>query len=408
MRDFSNHATNRRERQDVEITDIRTGVVRASTNRRWNLVSVHTDTGHVGYGESYRGAAIPELVNYMKNFLVGENPLDVERLFRRMVQETSGHGGTTGKIVSAATGVEIALWDVAGKILDVPTYQLLGGKYRDEVRMYCDGHAGAPRMLKGGYQELASDEEFAPEAYERTANRILDMGFDAMKFDLDTPMDNEPDPFNGRVSNESLAHKVEVVETLRDAVGNKIDLAFDCHWDYSIESAKRVAKALEPYDLMWLEDLVPPENIDAQREVTQSTSTPITTGENRFRTHEFKDLIYNFATDILSPDTAHCGGLAETKAIANRAEENYMLIAPHNTCSPIGTIANVHLCCAIPNFLALEFHAKDVEWWDDLHTNPDPLIQDGYIEVPERPGLGIELNEDVAREHLADPGTMFA
>ncbi|SFG85041.1 L-alanine-DL-glutamate epimerase [Halopelagius inordinatus] len=405
MRDFSNRTTNRAPDRDVTITDIETCVVEG--NFEWNLVRVHTDAGVTGIGESYRGGGVTEVMEYMKRFLVGENPLDVERLFRRMVQETSGHGGTTGKVVTAASGIEIALWDVAGKVLGVPAYQLLGGKYRDEVRIYCDCHAGEAYEVSDGYPSAHDDDAYAAEAYAEEAARVVDMGFTALKFDLDQPFDNDPDPFNGRASNAAVRRKVETVEAIREEVGYDVDLAFDVHWDYTIDTAKRLASKLEPYDLMWLEDVVPPENADAQREVNRATSTPLATGENRFRVHEFEELLYDFGVDIVTPDPTTCGGLAESKAIANRAEENYIAFSPHNVCGPVGTMACVHLGACVPNFDVLEYHALEVEWWDDLHDRDRPLIEDGYIEVPEEPGLGIGIDEDVARDHLLDGGTMF-
>lgn len=397
MRDYSNHTTNRPPERDVAITDISTTVVEG--NFEWNLVEIHTDAGITGIGEAYRGGGVTDIMDYMKRFLIGENPLDIERVFRRMVQETSGHGGTTGKVVTAASGIEIALWDTAGKLLDVPVYQLLGGKYRDDVRIYCDCHAGEAFELEHGYHSPADDDAYAVEAYVDVAERVVDMGFTALKFDLDQPFDNHPDPFNGRVSNAALERKRETVSAIRDAIGYEIDLAFDVHWDYTIDSAKRLARKLEPYNLMWLEDVVPPENMAAQREVARAVNVPLAAGENRFRVHEFKDLLYDFGVDIITPDPATCGGLAESKAIANRAEENYIAFSPHNVCSPVGTIACVHLGACIPNFDVLEYHALEVDWWDDLLVRNDPIIEDGYIEVPEAPGLGIELDADVVVEH---------
>lgn len=407
MRDYSVQPTNREPDRDVEITGLETTVIEG--NFDWNLVRIHTDTGVTGIGESYRGAAVTDIMDFLEDLVVGENPLDVERIFRRLVQETSGHGGTTGKVVTAISGVEIALWDVAGKLLDLPVYQLLGGKYRDEVRIYADCHAGEAYELDKGYHAAHEDEAYEPEAYAATAKQVVEEeGYTALKFDLDTPIDNDPDPFNGRISNAAVEQKRETVAAIRDAIGMEPDLAFDIHWDYSIDSAKRVCDALEPYNLMWLEDPVPPENMEAQREINRYASVPIATGENRFRVHEFKDLLYEFGVDIVTPDPTTCGGLAETKAIANRAEENYIPFSPHNVCGPIGTMACVHLGASIPNFDVLEFHARDVDWWDDLHTNSDPLIQDGYIEVPETPGLGIELNETVAAEHVKGDGPLWA
>ena len=406
MRDFSQQTTNRAPNRDVEITDIETCVIQG--NFEWNYVRVHTDAGVTGIGESYRGGGVTGIMEYMKRFLIGENPLDVERLVRRMVQETSGHSGTTGKVVTAITGIEFALWDIAGKVLGVPVYQLLGGKYRDEVRIYADCHAGESYAVDAGYQVAHEEEAYEPEAYAEVAQQVVEQeGFTALKFDLDTPIDNDPDPFNGRISNAAVEQKRRTVEAIRERIGYEPDLAFDIHWDYSIDSAKRVCDALEPYDLMWLEDPVPPENMEAQREITRYSRVPIATGENRFRVHEFKHLLYDFGVDIITPDTSTCGGLAVTKEIASRAEENYIVVSPHNVCGPIGTMANVHLGAAIPNFDVLEYHARDVEWWDDLHDKDEPLIQDGYIEVPEEPGLGIDIDEDVAKDHLHDPGTMF-
>jgi gluconate/galactonate dehydratase len=405
MKDFSNQITNRTEDRDVAITDVKTCVVEG--NFEWNLIKVETDAGVTGIGEAYRGGGVPELVAYTKRFLVGENPLDVERLFRRIVQEMSGHGGTTGKVVTAASGIEIALWDAAGKILDVPVYQLLGGKFRDEVRIYCDCHAGEAYAVEDGSTEYADAEAYSPAAYASEARRVVDMGFTALKFDLDLETDNEPDPFNGRLTNGAIEHKREIVAAVRDEIGFEIDLAFDCHWDYSVESAKRLAHELEEYKLMWLEDLIPPENMNAQIEVTKATKTPVATGENRFRVHELSELIYDHGVDIVTPDPTTVGGLGETMRIADRAEENYVPISPHNVCSPVGTMACVHLGAAIPNFDVLEYHALEVDWWDDLVERDDPLIQDGSIEVPEKPGIGVELDEDVVDEHRLEGTSGF-
>ncbi|WP_440766292.1 mandelate racemase/muconate lactonizing enzyme family protein [Natronorubrum sp. DTA7] len=405
MKDFSNQITNRDESRDVEITDINTCVVEG--NFEWNLITVETDAGVTGIGESYRGGGVPELVEYTKRFLIGENPLDVERLYRQIIQEMSGHGGTTGKVVTAASGIEIALWDVAGKLLDLPVYQLLGGKFRDEVRIYCDCHAGEAYAVEDGSTEYATAEAYSPEAYANEARRVVDMGFTALKFDLDLEMDNDPDPFNGRLTNGAIEHKREIVAAVREEIGYEIDLAFDCHWDYSVESAKRLAYKLREYDLMWLEDLIPPENMATQTEVTKATKTPIATGENRFRVHELSELIYDHGVDIVTPDPTTVGGLKETMRIADRAEENYMPISPHNVCSPVGTMACVHLGAAIPNFDLLEYHALEVDWWDDLIHRDEPLIRDGYIEVPETPGIGVELDEDVVEAHTLEGTTTF-
>lgn len=405
MRDFSDQIDVRDSERDVAITSIDACVVEG--NFEWNLIKVETDVGVTGIGEAYRGGGIPELVEYTNRFLVGENPLDVERLVRYIFQEMSGHGGTTGKVVTATSGIEVALLDAAGKILGLPVYQLLGSKYRDEIRLYCDCHAGEAYAVKDGATDYADAEAYSPEAYAAEAARVIDMGYTALKFDLDLPADNDPDPYNGRLTNAAIREKREIVAAVRDEIGYDIDLAFDCHWDYSVESAKRLAYELEEFDLMWLEDLVPPENMNAQKEVTQATRTPVATGENRFRVFELSDLIYDHGVDIVTPDPTTVGGLTETMRVADRAEENYIPMSPHNVCSPVGTMACVHLGAAVPNFDLLEYHALEVKWWDDLLKRDEPLIRDGYIEVPEEPGLGIELDEAVVEEHRLEGTSGF-
>lgn len=405
MRDFSDQIDVRDPERDVAITSIDACVVEG--NFEWNLIKVETDVGVTGIGESYRGGGIPELVEYTNRFLVGENPLDVERLVRYIFQEMSGHGGTTGKVVTAASGIEVALLDVAGKVLDLPVYQLLGSKYRDKVRLYCDCHAGEAYAVEDGATDYAGADAYTPEAYAAEAARVTDMGFEAIKFDLDLPADNANDSYNGRLTNAAIREKKEIVQAVREEIGYDIDLAFDCHWDYSVESAKRLAYELEEFDLMWLEDLVPPENMDAQKEVTQATRTPVATGENRFRVFELSELIYEHGVDVVTPDPTTVGGLTETMRVADRAEENYIPMSPHNVCSPVGTMACVHLGAATPNFDLLEYHALEVKWWDDLLERDEPLIRDGYIEVPEEPGLGIELDEAVVEEHRLEGTSGF-
>ena len=405
MRDYSGTHLTRGADRDLAITEISTAVVEG--NFEWNLVRIETDAGITGIGEAYRGGGTPAVIEYTNRFLVGENPLDVGRLVRYIFQEMSGHGGTTGKVVTAASGIETALWDIAGKVHDMPVYQLLGSKYRDRIRMYADCHAGEAYRVEDGATAYADHAAYSPAAYAAEAERVVGMGFTAIKFDLDLPRDNEPDRTNGRLSNAAIAEKVAIVEAVRDAVGGSIDLAFDCHWDYSVESAKRLAYALEPYDLMWLEDLIPPENMAAQVEVTQATRTPVATGENRFRVFELSELIAARGVDIITPDPTTVGGLAETMRVADRAEEQYMPVSPHNVCSPVGTMACVHLAAAMPNFDVLEFHALEVPWWEDLLVDAAPIIEDGYITVPEAPGLGIELDLDVVEKHLLAGTSLF-
>ena len=394
MRDLSAETmdvtASRGERRDVEITDVQTTMV--DGNYPWILVRVYTDAGLVGTGESYWGGGDTAIIERMKPFLVGENPLDIDRLYEHLVQKMSGEGSISGKVISAISGIEIALHDVAGKLLDVPAYQLVGGKYRDEVRIYCDLH---------------TENEADPQACADEGERVVEnLGYDAIKFDLDVPSGHEKDRANRHIRNPEIDHKVEIVEAVTERVGDRADVAFDCHWSFTGGSAKRLAKALEPYDVWWLEDPVPPENHDVQKTVTHSTSTPIAVGENVYRKFGQRTLLEPQAVDIVAPDLPRVGGMRETRKIADLADMYYIPVAMHNVSSPIGTMASAHVGAAIPNSLAVEYHSYELGWWEDL-VEEDNLIQDGYMPIPEDPGLGLTLDLDAVEEHMVEGETLF-
>ena len=375
--------------RDVEITDVQTTMV--DGNFPWTLVRIYTDAGVVGTGEAYWGAGAPELIERMKPFVIGENPLDIDRMTEHLVQKMSGEGSIGGVTVTAISGIEVALHDLAGKILDIPAYQLLGGKYRDKVRVYCDCHTA---------------DEADPTACADEAERVVEeLGYDALKFDLDVPSGHEKDRANRHLRGVEIDHKVSIVKAVTERVGSRADVAFDCHWTFSGGSAKRLAKALEPFDVWWLEDPVPPENHDVQREVTQSTSTPIGVGENVYRKHGQRRLIENQAVDIIAPDMPKVGGMRETRKIADLADMYYVPVAMHNVASPIATMGSAHVGAAIPNSLAVEYHSYELGWWEDLVE--EDVIEDGYIEIPEKPGLGVTLDMDVVEEKMVDGETLF-
>jgi len=393
MRDLSAEAMgatgSRGGGRDVQITDVQTTMV--DGNFPWTLVRVYTDAGVVGTGEAYWGAGVPELIERMKPFVIGENPLDIDRLYEHLIQKMSGEGSVEGVTVTAISGVEIALHDLAGKLLDVPAYQLLGGKYRDEVRVYCDLH---------------TESEANPEACADEAERVVeDLGYDALKFDLDVPTGFEMDRSNRHLRPPQIRHKVDIVREVTERVRDVADVAFDCHWSFSAGSAKRLASKLEEFDVWWLEDPVPPENIEVQREVTGSTTTPIATGENRYRVTEMRRLIESHAVDIVAPDLPKVGGMRETRKIADVANQFYVPVAMHNVSSPVATMAAAHVGAAIPNALAVEYHSYELGWWADLVE--ESVIGDGYIQVPEKPGLGLTLDMDAVEEHMVDGETLF-
>jgi gluconate/galactonate dehydratase len=303
----------------------------------------------------------------------------------------SGEGSLAGVTVTAISGIEVALHDLAGELLEVPAYQLLGGKYRDEVRVYCDCHTEA---------------EADPEACADEAERVVsELGYDALKFDLDVPSGHEVDRANRHLRPGEVRHKAELVERVTESVRDRADVAFDCHWSYSGDSAARLARAIEEYDVWWLEDPVPPENHDVQREVTRGTSVPIAAGENVYRTHGHRRLVTEHAVDIIAPDLPKVGGMRETRKIAGLADLYYVPVAMHNVSSPVATVAAAHVAAAIPNVLAVEYHAYELDWWGDLVA--ETVIEDGRIEVPETPGLGLTLDLDAVEEHMVGGETLF-
>jgi L-alanine-DL-glutamate epimerase-like enolase superfamily enzyme len=315
----------------------------------------------------------------------------------------SGEGSLDGATVTAISGIELALWDLVGRALNTPIYNLFGGRYRDSIRIYADCHAG---------------RDHDPASYAERAREVAAAGFTEIKFDLDNknsftldisedlnPRRQWYEPFNRTISTAERDWMVSLVAAVREAVGREVMVAMDCHWKFGVGDAIKLAQALEPYDLLWLEDPVPPENINAQLKVTAATKTPICTGENKYRKHGFRDLIEKQAVEIIAPDIPKMGGLMEAKKVADQADMYYMPVAPHNVASPVGTVAAAQVCAAMGNFLVMEYHAHDVPWWSDL-VDGDPPITNGFIHLTEAPGHGLTLNEDVGREHLK-PGSSF-
>lgn len=373
----------------MKITDIRTAEVRGHGYSTY--VRVYTDEGLTGTGECiHGGAGCPALVQDLKHLLIGEDPLQVEMLWEKMRRSHIFNGALAGNLVTAMTGIEIALWDLKGKALGLPVYELLGGKFRDRVRVYCDSHAGR-------------DE--TPQSYAERAREVVAMGFTALKFDVDDARSPyRYDRWNWTAPPGEIAQMVERIAAVREAIGPDIDLAVDMHGRYDTTSGIRVAQALAPYKIMWLEEPVPPENVAAMREVKRHSPVPICAGENLYLRWGFRDLIEQQAVDIIMPDIPKCGGLAECRKIANMAEVYYIPFAPHNVCGPIGTMASAHVCATVPNFLVLEWHWVDRPHWHELVLADPPIIRGGYIRLPDRPGLGVELNEDAAKKYLR-PGT---
>jgi L-alanine-DL-glutamate epimerase-like enolase superfamily enzyme len=412
----------------VKIRRLKTAVVEG--NFDWTFVRIETDDGIRGLGECFFAPGLTSILRSLEPLLIGEDPRDIHRLFRKLQLATSGAGSIAGIIYNAISGVEAALWDVLGKSLEVPIYRLLGGKFRDRVRVYADCHGGealesldevlrsrpaswepkdSAHTVRDYFGEVGDEAPSSPEDYRRQALKKKAEGFTALKFDLDVPGTHGIDVHNRAISNRAIDYMVASIGAVYEAVGADTDIAVDCHWRYNAGDVVKVARELEPFRLLWLEDPVSPNNTAALKEVSSKVRVPIATGENLFLFDGFQDIIASHALSIVAPDLQKVGGLAVAQTIAQFADAHTMLVAPHNISSPVGALAAAHFCAAIPNFLALEFHASDVPFWNDLVEGlPKPIIQNGYISVPEKPGLGITLNEDVARKYAHKGEPFFA
>ena len=386
----------------MKITDVQACVVGRSEPHSggsvWTFVRIYTDEGITGTGECNSagtftsGFATKETVLTLKSLLVGEDPNNIGPLYEKMRRRGRYGGGSSAPFTFALTGIENALFDIVGKALGVPVYQLLGGQFRDRIRLYADCHAG---------------ETNDPAAYAAKAQEVVAEGYSAVKFDVDHKAETKLDRYNWTVGAAEMTHIIDLIAATREGIGYDIDLAIDCHGQFDLPSAITLAKAVEDLRLLWLEEPLPAENIDALAQVRASTSTVICTGENHYTRYDFLELLRQQAVDVIMPDLAKAGGILEAKRIADMADVHYIPIAPHNVSSPLGMMAACHVLASIPNFLVLEFHGRDVTWWEDLCTGEKPFIEAGWMEVSQAPGIGVELDDDVARSMLWGGDTYF-
>jgi L-alanine-DL-glutamate epimerase-like enolase superfamily enzyme len=389
--------------RDLKITDVKTmeirGNPRGDGHYVWGIVKIETNSDHHGIGETFRGIESLDPVERMADTIIGENPLDPERIAEKLGRAHYVASGGIGRAAIAA--IETACWDLKGKVHDVPVYELLGGKYRNEITLYSDTEA-----LVGDSVGIDFSEEYDPAAYAEAAGVAVDRGFQVIKFDLDVPTPGRPDEDRAsrRLDNEGIEHKVSLVEAVRDEVGDDYDLGMDLHWSYTVETAVRLGSKLERFDLAFLEDPIHPKKIDAQKRAKRRIDLPILTGENLTSVSEFQEALENDLLDIAAPDVAMCGGLAELQKIAAVCDAYGVPLAPHNLGSPVSTVAGAHLAASVQNFFSLEFRGGDTPWWEDLVTRTNasgPIVEDGKIALPEGPGLGIEITGD-SREHVTE------
>ena len=391
----------------LKITDLRLAVV--ASNYDYPILRLDTNQGIYGIGE-VRDAGHRENALQYKNILLGQNPCNVDGLFRHMK-----HYGNWGREGGGVSGIELALWDLVGKVYGVPCWQLLGGKYRDQVRLYAD---------------TPEPEEPTPEAYTAAVKTRLDLGLTFIKFDIRAPRDGDGEnlligtrtrhenglgqrwraPGHGRVtklSDAGLARMGEVVAAVREAVGWEVSLCTDHfgHGAMTVKEVIRLARVVEPYGLAWLEDPMPWHDIDGHKQVTDAINVPTAAGEELYLWDGFREMIEKRAVDIIHPDLLTSGGMAETKRIADYAERYGLPTALHFAGSPIAFMANLHCAAAIPSFVALEHHGLDLPFWRDLVTGLDAdYLQDGYVAVPDKPGLGVDLNYEGIEANLRRGG----
>lgn len=417
----------------LRITDVRFVDIDGAP-KRCTLLRIDTNQGISGYGE-VRDASSKTYALMLKSRLLGENPCDVDRLFRKLKQfgGPSRQGG-------GVSGIEIALWDLAGKAYGVPLYQLLGGRFRDRVRVYCDtdvdgrhtGHdmgLALKKRMEMGFTFLKMDlgiglllEEpgtiNAPLGYmqelQRYAGHILNVQGGSVTADMvraqkSYQLVTTPHPMTGiHLTEKGLDYLEEYVRQVREVIGYEVPLAIDHFGHVCVEDCIRFVRRMEKYNLAWIEDMIPWMYTDQYVRLRSGTCVPVCTGEDIYLKEGFETLIRAGGVSVIHPDILTCGGALELKKIADFADEHGVATAIHMAESPVACLAAVHAAAAMHSVLALEFHSVDVPWWGDMVTGiPRPLFENGFIRVPEKPGLGFdELNEAVLREHInpAIPG----
>ncbi len=415
---------------DLRITDMRFADI-AGAPMHCTLMKISTNQGIEGYGEIRDGASRTYAL-ILKDRILGENPCNVDKIFRR-IKQFGNHARQGGGVC----GIELALWDLAGKAHGVPVYQMLGGKFRDTIRMYCDtdvhgkhdgsdmGRALRERMALGytflkmdlgiGYLLDKPGTLSAPvglldamrRAWKQRRPNTADASDDELSLRHDRnrryDLQNIAHPFTGiHLTEKGLDLLEEYVDQVRAQVGYEVPLAMDHFGHIPLEDCIRIARRLERYNPAWLEDMLPWQLTGQYERLSRATVAPICTGEDIYLKESFQPLLERGAVSVIHPDILSCGGILELKKIGDMAQEHGVAMAVHMAESPIACLAAVHACAATENFTALEYHSVESEWWSRIVKGlPDPIVENGYITVPEGPGLGIEaLNDEVIGEHL--------
>jgi L-alanine-DL-glutamate epimerase-like enolase superfamily enzyme len=395
----------------MKVTDIRTmrlagpdphGV--GGVERTWQieLLRVDTDVGIHGLGEAGSMMGDSEAIAYCREWLIGKDPLAIRPFVRAMLYgglppydpQMSPTATVVGPISWAVSGIEMALCDIAGKALGTPVYNLLGGAFRNRVRVYLD---------RSGVADPTDDN-----AWRKLAERVRSEGFTDLKFDAEwVAPELSRDPWNRSIGRDQIHKTVERLALVRDVVGADIEIALDGHMSYDVDSAVRLARALEPIGLSWFEDPIPILDVDGLARVREASRIPICAGE-MFVTEQFRTFIDRGALDIAHPDVLFVGGLHEARTVADLADLHSIPLALHNNGSALTSIGAAHVAASSPNFIALEYHFYDAPWIGRvIRREGHELFEGGHVVLSDAPGLGIELDLEVCRQYLAPGESLF-
>lgn len=401
------------------------------------LLKIYTNQGLEGFGE-VRDAGDRLYAEMLKSRILGENPCDIDRIFRR-IKQFGGHARQGGGV----SGIEVALWDLAGKAYGVPVYQMLGGKFRDKIRMYCDtdvsgrpdgkimGHA-LKKRLDAGFTFLKMD--LGIDLLHGVEGALCaPLGYSAKADDAAAVMAAHPKgssewrnarnrhyescnvahPFTGiQITQTGTDFLVQYVADVRAVIGYEVPLALDHFGHIGINECIRLAKKLEDFNIAWIEDMVPWQYTEQYVRLQNSVNIPVCTGEDIYLKENFKPLLESGGVSVIHPDLLTVGGIMELKKVGDMAQEYGVEMAVHMAESPVGCMAAANVCAATENFIALEFHSQDTPWWNDIAKGlPRPVIQNGFIEITDKPGIGIEeLDDEVLAEHIKsdEPGVWLA
>ena len=368
----------------MKITDVKT-LVMGTSWRNLTFVKVETDEGLTGVSEVRMNNRTDALLAYLdgakRRHVIGCNPFNTEDIYQRMFRNDYGRAGEI--VATGISVVEIACWDIIGKVLNQPVYRLLGGVCHDKMKAYANGWYKVERT---------------PEEFHAAAKKVLEKGYKALKFD----------PFGAgyyELSYEEKLKSISLVEAVRDSVGPEVEILVEMHGRFSPATAIEISRELEQFKPSWVEEPVPPDNIAALVKASEKINIPIATGERFHNKFEYRELINTQAADILQPDITQTGGLLETKKIAAIGDMCYMLLAPHNVGGPVSTATSLHFAASTPNFKIQEHFNDFSEAWVKEAAAGCPEVIDGYFSLPNGPGLGMTLNEDLIAEHPYREGT---